>query len=515
MNLLKALATVSGLTLLSRMTGLVRDTLMARSFGVSAATDAFVLAFTLPNLLRRLFAEGAFAQAFVPILGEYKNQRGDEATHTLVDQVATLLAWALAGVTLLGVIGAPLIVSVVAPGFAAEPGKAQLTTLMLRIMFPYLFLVSLVALAGGILNTWSRFAVPAFTPVLLNICMIGAMLGLSPHFDPPPIALAIGVSLGGVAQLLFQVPALLKLRLLPRMHFNVLAAWREPGVRRVVRQMGPAVLGVSIAQLSLIINRVFQSFLETGSMSWLYSAERLMEFPTALLGVALGTVLMPTLSKASSSGDRAAYSNLLDWGLRLACLLALPAAVGLIMLATPLVATLFHYGAYSVKDVTMSAHALMAYAAGLMGLILVKVLAPGFYAQQDIRTPVRIGLLVLVLTQVLNLMFIGRLAHAGLALAISIAACVNAALLFRGLRKRGFYEPQPGWPSFLLRMGLALALLATGLGWVQRLFDWTALQSQAWWRIAALAGIVIGGAALYFASLLVLGFRLNDFRRRA
>jgi putative peptidoglycan lipid II flippase len=357
--------------------------------------------------------------------------------------------------------------------------------------------------------------VPAFTPVLLNVCMIGAMLGLSSRFDPPPIALAIGVSFGGIAQLLFQVPALRSLGLLPRIHFNIAAAWREPGVRRVVRQMGPAVLGVSIAQLSLIINRVFQSFLETGSMSWLYSAERLMEFPTALLGVALGTVLMPTLSRASSTGDRAAYSALLDWGLRLACLLALPAAVGLIMLATPLVATLFHYGAYTARDVTMSANALMAYAVGLMGLILVKVLAPGFYARQDIRTPVRIGLLVLVLTQVFNLIFIGKLAHAGLALSISLAACVNAALLFRGLRSRGFYVPHPGWGSFLLRMSLALVLLAVALGWTAGQFDWTGMHAQPWLRIAALAAIVCGGALMYFASLLVLGFRLDDFRRRA
>lgn len=515
MNLLRALATVSGMTLLSRITGLARDLLTARWFGASAGTDAFFLAFSLPNLLRRLFAEGAFSQAFVPILGEYSHRKGEEDTRRLIDDVATVLTWILVFVTALGVAGAPVIVWIAAPGFTADPAKFELTTLMLRIMFPYIGFISLVALSGGILNTWGRFTVPAVTPVLLNLSLIGAMTWLARYVDPPILSLALGVFIGGVVQLAFQIPMLARLNKLPRLRLNVAQAWRDPGVRRVVSQMAPAVLGVSVAQVSLVINRVFQSFLETGSISWLFYADRLMEFPNALLGVALGTILLPSLSRASARNDQTEYDALLDWGLRVTFLLALPAATALATLSTPLVASLFHYGRFDAHDLEMVRTAVIAYAVGLVGLILVKVLAPGFYAKQNIRTPVRIALFVLVLTQVMNLLFVRLFAHAGLALSISLASCANAALLFAGIRRRGLYTPHAGWGAFLFKVFCATGAMGAALWVASQQFDWVALAAHPWMRVGLLAALVAGGAALYFAALLVLGFRVRHFQRRA
>jgi putative peptidoglycan lipid II flippase len=515
MNLLKALATVSGLTLLSRISGLVRDLLVARYFGASGATDAFFLAFSLPNLLRRLFAEGAFSQAFVPILGEYKNTRGEEQTRILVDDVATLLFWILTLVTAIGVIAAPLIIYIVAPGFADEPERFSLAVQMLRIMWPYILLISLVAFAGGILNTYSRFSIPAFTPVLLNLSFIVAMLGFAHFFHPPIYVLAWAVLAGGVAQLLLQWSALKRIGKLPRIRWNLRGAWTDEGVKRILRQMGPAVLGVSVAQISIVINRIFQSFLETGSISWLFYADRLMEFPTGMLGVALGTILIPFLTKAHVEQDHSSYNQLMDWGLRLTFLLALPASVALAVLSLPLIATLFHHGQFSARDALMSAQALTAYAVGLLGLISVKVLAPAFYAKQDIRTPVKIAVLVLMLTQLMNLAFIGWLKHAGLALSISLAACINAALLYSVLRKRGVYQPAAGWRTFLLKLGVVLIVFGAALYWAQSLVPWLQLAAQPWQRAVFLGLMVVGGALLYFALLYVLGFRLKDFRRRA
>jgi putative peptidoglycan lipid II flippase len=515
MNLLKVLATVSSLTLLSRVTGLIRDLLVARFFGASAATDAFFLAFSLPNLLRRLFAEGAFSQAFVPILGEYKNTRGEEQTRILVDDVATLLFWILMLVTAIGVIAAPLIIYIVAPGFADEPERFSLAVQMLRIMWPYILLISLVAFASGILNTYSRFSIPAFTPVLLNLSFILAMLGFAHFFHPPIYVLAWAVLAGGVAQLLLQWAALKRIGKLPRIRWNLRSAWADEGVKRILRQMAPAVLGVSVAQISLVINRIFQSFLETGSISWLFYADRLMEFPTGMLGVALGTILIPFLTKAHVEQDHSSYNQLLDWGLRLTFLLALPASVALAVLSLPLIATLFHHGQFSARDALMSAQALTAYALGLLGLISVKVLAPAFYAKQDIKTPVKIAVLVLMLTQLMNLAFIGWLKHAGLALSISLAACINAALLYSGLRKRGIYLPAPGWAWFLLKLLVALTVFGAALYWAQSLVPWLQLTAQPWQRAVFLGLMVVGGALLYFALLYVLGFRLKDFRCRA
>ena len=444
MNLLKALATVGGMTLLSRILGFLRDAIIARAFGAGIATDAFFVAFKLPNLLRRLFAEGAFSQAFVPILAEYKTRRGHDATRDLVDHVATLLALILLGVSLIGILAAPVVICISAPGFAATPEKFDLTVQLLRYIFPYIFFISLVSLAGGILNTYSRFSVPAFTPALLNLSFIGCALWLAPHMNPPVMALAVAVLLGGVLQLGFQLPFLIKIGLLPRFRLNL----KDEGVWRILKLMGPAVFGVSIAQISLLINTIFASFLVTGSVSWLYYADRLMEFPTGMLGVALGTILLPSLAKHYSDDSPEQFSSLLDWGLRLTLMLALPAALALAMLAVPLISTLFYYGKFSAHDLWMTREALVAYSAGLLGLIMVKVLAPGFYARQNIRTPVKIAIFTLFATQLMNLAFVWKLQHAGLALAIGLGACINAGLLYYQLRRHKIFQPQPGWADF-------------------------------------------------------------------
>ncbi len=510
MNLLRALATVSGMTLVSRILGFIRDLVIARVFGAGFATDAFFVAFKIPNLLRRLFAEGAFSQAFVPIFAEYKSRRGELETRLLVDHVAATLALALFVVAMIGVLVAPLIIYVSAPGFAAVPGKFELTVSLLRVTFPYILFISLVALAGGILNTYSRFSVPAITPVLLNLSFIGFALWGAPYFDPPVKALAWAVFAGGVAQLLFQAPFLLRLRLMPRFRLDL----KDEGVWRVMRQMGPAVFGVSIGQVSLLINVIFASFLVTGSVSWLYYADRLMEFPAGMLGAALGTILLPSLSRYHAARSPREYSELLDWGLRLTLLLAAPAAAALALLAVPLVTTLFHYGAFAAADVLATRRAVVAYSVGLIGLIMVKVLAPGFYARQDIRTPVRMALATLAVTQAMNFVFIWPLQYAGLALAIGLGACFNAALLLGGLRRRGIYVPQPGWPVFVFKLAIAIYAMVAVL--------WLAAGSDASWlvmgagrRAVHLAGVVVLGAATYFAALWLLGFRMADFSRRA
>lgn len=510
MNLLRALATVSGMTLLSRILGFVRDFVIARAFGAGIMTDAFFVAFRLPNLLRRMFAEGAFSQAFVPILAEYKNRQGEDAARTLVDRTATLLALVVAVVALLGVIAAPLIIYVSAPGFSADTEKFALTVGLTRITFPYILFMALVALAGGILNTWSRFAIPAFTPVLLNLSFIGMALFAAPWFDPPVLALAWAVFLGGVLQLTLQLRPLKKIGMLPRFDLNL----QDPGVRRILKLMMPALLGVSVSQISLLINTIFASFLQSGSVSWLYYADRLMEFPAGLLGVALGTILLPGLARLHADERPEEFSSLLDWGLRLTLLLTLPAALALMLLAVPLIATLFNYGAFAAADVLATREALVAYSVGLAGLILVKVLAPAFYAQQDIKTPVKIALITLAATQAMNLAFIVPFGHAGLALSIGLASCLNAALLYRGLRRRGVYRPQPGWSGFIIRLLVALAVMGTVL--------WFAVGADELWvaqdgfaRILRLAAVVVAGAAAYFATLSALGFRLKDFRRRA
>ncbi len=517
MNLLKAASTVSLLTLASRITGLVREQIMAASFGASAATDAFNVAFRIPNLLRRLFAEGAFSQAFVPLLAASREQDGDDATRVLLDAVATVLTWALLVTVALGIVGAPLLVWAMAAGLAAFDEAVFMT----RLMFPYIACMSLVALAAGVLNTWRRFAVPAATPVLLNLSWIAAAWWGAPWFASmgwqPIHAVAAGVMVGGMLQLAVQWPALRRLGMSPRIGLTLPAvrrAWAHPGVKRVLTLMAPALLGVSVAQLSLLINTQIASHLTVGSVSWLTYADRLMEFPTALLGVALGVVLLPQLSAAQARQDSAATSGMLDWGLRLAVLLALPCAVALLVFPQPLVAVLYHYGRFSDQDVAQTVLALRGYGVGLIGLIGVKVLAPGYYARQDIRTPVKIAVVVLVGTQVMNLALVPWLAHAGLALSIGLGALLNAGWLLGGLLRRGVWRPAAGWAGFILRVALASAVMGGLLAVSAQRLDWLGLQHTPGLRALWLAGVLGAAAGLYLGLLHVLGLRLRQFARR-
>jgi len=509
MNLLKALSTVSALTLLSRVTGLARETLKAVGFGAGLQMDAFEAAFRLPNILRRLFAEGAFSQAFVPILAEYKQARGEQATRDLIDRVATLLAVLLVAISVLGILAAPWLVYLLAGGFARTPGKVELTADLIRIMFPYIFFISLVSLAGSILNVHRRFAIPAFTPVLLNISIIGATIFVAPHFDPPIVALAWGVAIGGAAQLALQIVPLARIAMLPRPRFD----WRDEGVSRVLRAMGPAVLGVSAAQISTLINTQLAAYLGDGRISWITYADRLMEFPSAMLGVALGTVLLPSLVKHHHDGNQDQYRSLLDWGLRLTFLLALPATLALALLSVPLISTLYQYGRFTLNDVWQTRDALLGYCVGLIGLIAVKILAPAFYARQDMKTPVKIAFLTVLVTQALAVAMMFRIGHAGLTLATSIGACLNATLLFITMRRRGIYVPQPGWLVFLGRIGIALAVLGGVLWWAAGA-DAFWVAAGLWTKVGRLSAVIVAGALAYFAALWLCGFRFADFNRR-
>jgi len=497
------------MTLASRITGFIRDTLLAILFGAGLAMDAFVVAFRIPNLLRRLFAEGAFSQAFVPVLGECRERRGDDATRELAGKVLAVLAFWLFVVTLIGILAAPVIVYLSASGFAKDADKFALTVTMVRICFPYILFVSLVSFCAGLLNTYGAFKGPAFTPVLLNLSFIGCALWLAPHLERPVLALAWAVFFGGVAQLAFQVPFLKRIGMLTRPRWDP----KDEGVIRILKLMGPAAIGVSIAQISLLINTQIASWLKEGAVSWLYYADRLMEFPSAMLGVALGTVLLPALVRHHQADDPAAYSRLLDWGLRVTLLLALPAAVALGLLAVPLVSTLFWHGdVFTRLDVMMTRNALIAYAVGLAGIILVKVLAPGFYAKQNIRTPVKVAIVTLVVTQLMNAAFVPWLGHAGLALSIGLGACFNAGWLWFLMARSGAYQPEPGWPEFLLKLAVALYLMGGALWYTMgREASWFEIDATS--RAVKLALVIVAGSVAYFASLGVMGLRLRDFTR--
>jgi putative peptidoglycan lipid II flippase len=501
------------MTMLSRITGLLRESLYARAFGASAYTDAFAIAFRLPNLLRRLFGEGAFSQAFVPILAEYKTQQGDAATRTLVDHVANTLVWATVLTSLVGIVAAPVILVAIAGGL--NPDAFDKSVVMTRLMFPYIACMSFVVLAGAVLNTWREFKIPAFTPVLWNLSSIFFSLFMVQYFDVPIYSMAVAVMVGGALQVAIQIPSLKRIGMLPRLSINPVAGLRDPGVRRILRKMGPAVFAVSASQISLLINTGIASRLGAGSVSLLQYADRLMEFPTGMLGVALGTILLPSLSKANAEGDRTEYSALLDWGLRLTLLLALPSAVGLATLAEPLIAALFNYGAFESSVIHAAASPLMAYAAGLLGIIFVKILAPAFYARQDIRTPVRIAVGVLVATQVMNMLFVPLLGVSGLALSIGLGACINAAFLYAGLRRRGIYVPHAGWLAFAIKVVLAVAVLGLVSWFCQAQFDWAALRATPVVRLAILFAIIGVSTVTYFGVLFALGFRPRDFMRRA
>nr|WP_250207732.1 murein biosynthesis integral membrane protein MurJ [Curvibacter sp. CHRR-16] len=519
---MKSVSTVSLWTLASRVTGLVRELLVASAFGASAMTDAFNVAFRIPNLFRRLFAEGAFSQAFVPVLAASKAKQSEETTKRLIDDVATVLAWVLLITCVLGMLAAPLMVWAMASGLAQNPAGYDAAVVMTRWMFPYIGFMSLVAFTSGVLNTWKEFAVPAATPVMLNVCMIGAAwLGvpwLRAHGIEPIYAMAGGVMAGGVLQLLVQVPSLLRMGLLPRIGLTWKAlqnASADPETRHIAKLMLPALLGVSVSQLSLLINTQIASHLPSGSVSWLTYADRLMEFPTALLGVALGVVLMPQLAAANAAKDTDRYGSLLDWGLRLVVLLAIPCAIGLLVFAKPVVAVLYHYGAFSERDVLETSQALMGWGVGLLGIIAVKVLAPGYYASQDIRTPVRIAIVVLVVTQLLNLVLVPVFKQAGLSLSIGLGALLNAGWLLWGLVRRGAYHPLPGWGRFVLQVLAASALLVVYLLWVQGLVDWTHMHGQKLLRVAYMALMLAGAALLYFGAAWAAGMDMRRFLRKS
>lgn len=516
-SLLRSGAVISAMTMVSRVLGLVRDMIIARYFPVGGATDAFFVAFKIPNLLRRFFAEGAFALAFVPVLAEYKETRSREALKDLIDHVAGTLGLILLVISTVGMLTAPWLVHVFAPGFMDKAdARPDLAADMLRITFPYILFISLAGLLGGILNTFKHFATPAFSPVLLNVVLIAAAIWAAPLFDEPIKALAWGVFAAGIAQLLVQIPVLHKMGLVPRFRYRKV----HEGVKKIMKLMIPALFGSSVAQLNLVINTVIASYLMVGSISWLYYSDRFVELPLAIFGVALGTVILPKLSGDYANADSSQFSSTMDWALRLALLLAIPATVGLILLAEPILATVMMYGKFKWPDVEMSALSLRTYALGLPAFILVKVLAPGFYSRQDTRTPVRIGIVAIFANMVLNLLIVlpwylsGKLgAHAGLALATALAGYINAGLLFYTLRKQGTFKLQAGWLKHLGRILLAtLAMLAV---------VWMLLPDSGWWQLAT--GLERGGwltlliaAALlgYFATLRLSGITVRQMLGR-
>jgi putative peptidoglycan lipid II flippase len=492
---------VGGLTLISRILGFIRDVVIASHFGAGATTDAFLVAFKIPNFMRRLFAEGAFSQAFIPVLSEYKTQREKAEVKQLIDHVSGNLGGVLLLVTVIGVLFAPIMVLIFAPGFYAQPEKYQMTAAMLQITFPYLLLIALTAFAGSVLNTYGRFAIPALTPVLLNLSMIGATLWLAPHLELPIMALAWSVLLAGVLQLAFQLPFLARLQLFPKPRFE----WGHEGVKRIYRLMLPALFGVSVTQINLMVDTLMASFLVTGSVSWLYYSDRLMEFPVGVFGLALATVTLPNLSKTVAKGDFQTYSKTLDWALRWVFLVCIPATFGMIALATPILSTLFHRGQFSEHDVIMTTRSLIAYTIGLLGFVAVKVLASGFYSRQDTRTPVRIGVIAMLTNIVLNLTLILPLQHAGLAFSTSVAALLNAWLLYHNLRKDGVFQPQAGWRNLLLRIFLASLCMGVILWWGSGLSHWLNLRLME--RGFYLLGWLVAGMVIYVLSLIAMGFR--------
>jgi putative peptidoglycan lipid II flippase len=507
LHLLKSTSVVSAMTLLSRILGLVRDIVFARFFGATIVMDAFIVANRIPNMLRRFFAEGAFSQGFVPVMARYKENQEHDDARELVDAVAGTLGLALFLVTLIGVIAAPLLVLIVAPGFVGEDGRFDLATAMLRFTFPYLLFVSLTAFAGGILNTYGRFAAPAFTPVILNVVLISCALWLAPLLDEPGMALAYGVFLAGIAQLIFQIPFLAKIHAVPR------PKWRpsHEGVRRVGRLMLPAIFGSSVAQINVLVGGIIASLLGVGKISYLYFSDRLMEFPLGLFGIALATVMLPTLSRQAASHAMEEFSRTIDWSMKLVVLIAIPAAIGLVVLASPLLVTLFYGGIFSALDVEMAAISLQAFA-------FVKILAPAFFAQEDTRTPVKYGLIALAINFVLSvalawyLTSVGYAAsHAGLALATSIAAIANAWLLYRGLRRQRRLTHTAGWGLLMLRVLIANVAMIAALTWLQRPVDWW-IGASTFDQTLQLGTAIVSGATVYFVTLAVLGLRSSQFR---
>ena len=499
MSLLKSAATVSVFTLLSRITGLIRDMLIARYFGVSAATDAFYVAFRIPNMLRRLFAEGAFSQAFVPMLSQVKEQQPEGEQKTFISDVFSLLGCAVFIASLLGIAFAPVVVWLIASGFKNNPETFDLAVFLTRCMFPYIIFMSLVSFAAAVLNTWKHFA------VLLNVSFICCTLFLVSYFSVPIYTLAFAVILGGVLQLSMQFFALKRIGCFPRLS-NPHKALKNANVRQVLKLMVPAVVGVSVAPISILINTNIASHLQKGAVTWLNYADRLMEFPTALLGVALGSVLLPSLSAAFNRGELERYNRLLDRGLKLVFLLAIPAAAGLGFLAEGLAAVLFQGKNFSGSDVSMTAIAIEGYAVGLLGLISIKILAPAFYSRKDIKTPVKGAIASLIVVQCCNIVTVPAFGHAGLALSVGLGSVFNALVLFTLLKRRGWYVPGSGWFVYLLRVLMASAAMTVFLIWIQTGIDWSAMQPQWAHRLVLVAGVT------YFAVLAVLGWRARELR---
>ena len=506
-GLLRSTGVVSLFTMLSRVLGLTRDVVVANVFGAGGGADAFFVAFKIPNFFRRLFAEGAFNQAFVPVLSEYRTQRELLEVRLLISYTMGSLGGVLMVISLVCVVFAPAVTFLFAPGFHEMPEKFGLASDMLRLTFPYLLLISLTAMLGSVLNSYGKFAVPAFTPVLLNICLILAALFAAPLMDPPIIALAWGVLAAGVVQLVFQFPFVKQINLLSVPRWG----WSDPGVKRILKLMLPAIFGVSVAQINLLLDTVLASFLVDGSVSWLYYSDRLMELPLGVFGIAIATVILPSLSRKHSSQSQQAFSQTLDWAVRMVLLIGLPAALALVVLSAPLLVTLFQYGAFSPEDVERASLSLQAYGGGLLGFMLVKVLAPGYFARQDTKTPVKVGIKAMVANMVFNLVLILPLAHVGLALATSLSALLNAFLLWLGLRRQGVYQAQPGWWLFACRLAAASAVMVAVIFLLNKeLAQWLAWDWR--WRSGYLAMMVVAGMTAYFGSLLLLGLRPRDLR---
>lgn len=512
-GLLRSGLIVSVLTMLSRVLGLARDVVFAHTIGAQAGADAFFVAFKIPNFLRRLFAEGAFAQAFVPVLSEYREKGTAEAVKGLIDRVCGCLGITLSGLTLLVVVFAPGVTMVFAPGFWNDPFRFQLTQEMLRITFPYLLLISMTGFAGAILNSYDRFAIPAFTPVLLNLTLVSTAIWLTPYFDQPVMALAWGVLLAGAVQLAFQIPFLWKIHLLPTPKVD----FKDPGVKKILLLMAPAIFGVSVSQINLLLDTVLASFLPTGSVSWLYYSDRLVELPLGVFAIAVGTVILPSLSRQYVSENAEQFSRTLDWALRWILLIALPAAVALIILAQPILTVLFEYGKTLPTDTAMASLSLRAYALGLLAFMLIKVLAPGYFSRQDTKTPVKIGIIAMGLNMVFNIAlvvpfhYLWQIGHVGLALATSLSAFVNAGLLYKGLRRKGVFEPLPGWMSYIVRLIVANVIMGLVLYFVLlHIGSWSALAVAE--RILYMAGVCVCGLCVYVAGLLLMGMKLRDFK---
>ena len=519
-GLLRSSGVVSFFTMLSRFMGLARDIIFARVIGAEALADVFFVAFKIPNFFRRLFAEGAFAQAFVPVLGEYREKGSQAALRDLANRVFGTLGLSLLLLTLVVVLASPLLAALFAPKwYLNDPFKFNATAEMLRITFPYLLFISMTGVAGGILNSYDRFAVPAFTPLLLNMSMIFAALIAAPWFDQPTYALAWGVFAAGIIQFVFQLPFLARIHMLP----VPVVDWRHPGVKKILALMGPAIFGVSVSQINLLLDTMLATFLPTGSVSWLYYSDRLSELPLGVFAVAIATVILPNLSRHHSASSTEAYSQTLDWALRMVLLIAVPAAAALMLLAEPILATLFLYGdVMTARDISMATYSLRAYSLGLVAFMLIKVLAPGFFARQDMRTPVRIGVIAMVANMFLNLLFVlplhhyWQVGHVGLALATSVSAFLNAGLLFYALRKKAIYAPSRSWLRFMLGLLVAVTAMLAVLMLSAAQFDAlnvSVWQQLSWWQRSVNIGFICGaGFGAYLAILWLSGMRPSDLR---